>query len=62
MMIFIKTQIGNPISKKGRRFPNLPGFLLSTTAPNIIANRADINIVKESPIETRRESKLMVYT
>lgn len=59
-MIFVKIQIGNPISRKGRRFPNLPGFLLSTTTPNIIANIADIKIVKESPIETRRVSKLIV--
>jgi hypothetical protein len=27
---------GKPINKKGRLFPNFPGFLLSTTTPKII--------------------------
>ena len=36
------TQIGIPISRNGRRFPYLPGFLLSTITPNIIAEIAPI--------------------
>jgi len=36
-------QIGRPINKKGRLFPNFPGFLLSTITPKIIENNASRN-------------------
>jgi hypothetical protein len=37
----VKNQIGKPINKNGRRFPNFPGFLLSTITPKITAKKAE---------------------
>jgi len=54
------TQNGNAYSKNGRRFPSLPGFLLSIRTPKIIEKNAEINTLNESPIEARTESKLTV--
>ncbi|GAH43126.1 unnamed protein product [marine sediment metagenome] len=37
----VRNHIGKPINKNGRRFPNFPGFLLSTITPKIIAKNAE---------------------
>ena len=54
--------IGKAYNKNGRRFPNFPGFLLSTITPNMIERKAPIINWDVTPIETRIELRLMVYT
>ena len=61
MRIPDKNHMGNPIIKKGRRFPNLPGFLLSDMTPKMIAENAAITNCVETPRETIIASKLIVY-
>jgi hypothetical protein len=62
IIMLLVIQIGRAYSKKGRLFPNFPGFLLSIMTPKIMEKKAEINTLNESPTEARTESRLIVYT
>jgi hypothetical protein len=58
--MLVVTQNGNAYNKNGRRFPYFPGFLLSIMTPKTIEKNAEINMLKEPPIEASKGSKLIV--
>lgn len=60
IIILLMIQKGSAYSKNGRRFPNFPGFLLSIITPKMIEKKAETKTLKESPIDARTGSKLMV--